>query len=95
MFEESRKCAALPAVGGEGVGGGQTWTVMEEVTFELSLLEECEIQQAKSTGSGNSLYKASRYERLKSQEQQVFGVSGGPGAFSRKMKLEGPAAASQ
>ena len=68
---------------------------MQEVTFELILIGECEIQQTKPTGRGKSLWKASKVKkRLKGQELQRFGMSGGLGAFRRKMGLERPAATS-
>lgn len=52
---------ALPA------GGGQGQTIMQEVTFELILIGECEIQQTKPTGRGKSLWKASKVKKKDSK----------------------------
>lgn len=89
MFGEStRKCIALPTM------VGQAWKIVEEVTFELTLEGECEIQQTKSTSRGNSSAKPPRYKRLKGWELQVLWGVGGLDAFGRKMGLDRPEAAS-
>ena len=82
------KCIALPAV------VGQAWKIVEEVTFELTLKGECEIQQTKSTGRGNSSAKPPRCKRLKGWELQVLRGVEGLDAFGRKMGLDRPEAAS-
>lgn len=59
MSGESRKHVALPAV------GGQAWKILEEVTFQLTLLGECAIQQTEATGRGTSSAKPLRHRRLR------------------------------
>lgn len=87
MLGKSRKCTALPAA------GRQAWETMEEMTFELILIGECEMELTNSTGRGTACAKPLRSRRLKGRELQFVGASGGPGAFGRKVELERPAAA--
>lgn len=62
VYGGNRKCVAL------ATGGGQEWTVIEEVTSELTVLGECEIQQTRSTGRGNNLWKAPKGQELQGLE---------------------------
>lgn len=89
MFGKSRKGTALPAA------GRQAWIIMEEMTFELILIGECEIELTDSTGRGTACTKPLRSRRLKGRELQFVGASGGPSAFGRKVELERPAATSR
>lgn len=45
---------------------------MEEVTFELILIGECEIQQTKPTGRGKSLWKASKVKKTQRPGTATF-----------------------
>lgn len=83
MFGKSRKCIALPAA------GRQAWKIMEEMTFELILIGECEIELTDSTGRGTACAKPPRSRRLKGRELQLVGASGRPVRLARRWSWKG------